>query len=51
MAVLWTKQSFQGDVKIGRGYIRLEPGPEWVAMLYLGATGSGVGPYEWRRAP
>jgi hypothetical protein len=58
-AVLWTKQSFEGDVKIEYEYTRLDNVFLHVNILYVQATGSGRGPYkkdiaEWaerRRVP
>ena len=50
-AVLWTKQSFAGDIKIEYEYTRLEQTIRFVNILYLQATGSGQGPLcHWRNA-
>jgi hypothetical protein len=51
-AVLWTNQSFAGDVRIEYEYTRLDSATRFVTILYVQATGSGVGPYledisEW----
>lgn len=45
--VLWTKESFTGDVKIEYEYTRLDEAKnEAVTILYIQATGSGKGPYH-----
>lgn len=44
--VLWTKQSFAGDLKIEYEYTRLDEAKECVTILYIQATGSGKGPYH-----
>jgi hypothetical protein len=57
--VLWTKESFEGDLKIEYDYTRLDAETRCVNILYVQATGSGLGPYskditEWnelRRIP
>jgi hypothetical protein len=57
--VLWTKESFAGDLKIEYDYTRLDFETRCVNILYIQATGSGTGPYakdiaEWnelRRIP
>jgi hypothetical protein len=57
--VLWTKETFKGDVKIEYEYTRLDDETSCVTILYIQATGSGVGDYgtdimqwkELRRAP
>jgi hypothetical protein len=57
--VLWTKESFEGDLKIEYDYTRLDAETRCVNILYIQATGSGLGPYskditEWnelRRIP
>ncbi len=57
--VLWTKDSFKGDVKIEYDYTRTDYESYCVNILYIQATGSGVKPYvkditEWnelRRVP
>jgi hypothetical protein len=40
-AVLWTKQSFRGDLKIEYEYTRLDTALRYVNILYVQATGSG----------
>jgi hypothetical protein len=57
--VLWTKDSFAGDLKIEYDYTRLDAEDRWVTILFIQATGSGHGPYhsdiarwnELRRVP
>ena len=39
--VLWTKQEFEGDVKIEYDYTRLDKENRCVTILYIQATGSG----------
>jgi len=51
--VLWTKDSFEGDVKIEYEYTRLDFEKRAVNILYIQATGSGEAPYvkditEWK---
>ncbi len=51
-AVLWTKESFKGAVKIEYDYTRTDARTVWVNILYIQATGNGEGPYfkdisEW----
>jgi hypothetical protein len=43
--VLWTKQSFGGDLKIEYEYTRTDHETRCVNILYIQATGSGKGPY------
>ncbi len=43
--VLWTKQSFEGDLKIDYDYTRTDKETRCVNILYIQATGSGEGPY------
>lgn len=43
--VLWTKESFRGDLKIEYDYTRLDDETRCVNILYIQATGSGKGPY------
>ena len=43
--VLWTKESFTGDVKIDYDYTRIDNERRCVTILYIQATGSGEGPY------
>ncbi|MDF3130929.1 DUF1961 family protein [Kiritimatiellaeota bacterium B1221] len=45
-AVLWSKKSFEGDIKIEYDYTRLDNETKCVNILYLHATGSGEGPYK-----
>jgi len=52
-AVLWTKDSFAGDLKITFTYTRTDAETANVNILYLQATGTGTPPYvadifEWR---
>lgn len=57
--VLWTKVSFEGDLKIEFEYTRLDEAENCVTILYIQATGSGKGPFakdittwnELRRVP
>ncbi len=57
--VLWTKESFEGDLKIEYDYTRLDSETNCVTILYIQATGTGEAPYakdisEWnelRRVP
>ena len=43
--VLWTKPSFEGDLKIDYDYTRTDTETRCVNILYIQATGSGKGPY------
>ncbi len=45
-AVLWTKDSFKGDVKIEYNYTRTDTKTTWATILYIQATGIGVSPYS-----
>jgi lysophospholipase L1-like esterase len=52
--VLWTKESFAGDLKIEFDYTRLDREKRCVTILYIQATGSGKAPYakditKWNR--
>jgi len=52
-AVLWTKDSFAGDLRIEFSYTRTDSATGNVNILYLQATGTGTPPYaedifEWR---
>lgn len=54
-AVLWTKQSFSGDIRIEYDFTRLDTlsAPNNVNIIYLLAEGSGLGEYtkdihEWK---
>jgi len=40
-AVLWTKESFSGDLKIEYEYTRTDEATQFVNILYVQATGSG----------
>jgi hypothetical protein len=44
--VLWTKESFKGDVKIEFDYTRLDFEIRGVNILYIQATGSGDEPFK-----
>jgi hypothetical protein len=44
-AVLWTKQSFSGDVKIEYDYTRMDNINKAVNIIYIQATGKEEGPY------
>jgi len=44
-AVLWTKDSFTGDIKIEYEYTRLDEVNKCVTILYIHATGSGEEPF------
>jgi hypothetical protein len=41
-AVLWTKQSFAGDIKIEYEYTRTDDANQYVNILYIQATGSAA---------
>lgn len=43
--VLWTKDSFVGDLKIEFDYTRLDEAKNCVTILYIQATGSGEEPF------
>ncbi|GAA4945662.1 hypothetical protein GCM10023314_18580 [Algibacter agarivorans] len=45
-AVLWTKQSFTGDIKIEYDYTRTDNATKYVNILYIQATGDEEGVYE-----
>lgn len=45
-AVLWTKQSFSGNLKITYEYTRLDSARRYVNIIYLQSTGIGIPPYE-----
>lgn len=54
--VLWTRRSFAGDLRVEYDFTRLDSATEHtsVCILYMQATGTGVGPYvadifEWRK--
>lgn len=44
-AVLWTKQGFEGDLKIEYEYTRTDSATKYVNIIYIQATGSGEEPY------
>jgi hypothetical protein len=44
--VLWSKDIFEGDLKIEFDYTRLDFETRCVNILYIQATGSGEGPYK-----
>jgi hypothetical protein len=58
-SVLWTRESFSGNVKIEYEYTRLDAATKYVNILYIHATGSGQGDFaeeiftwsEMRRIP
>ncbi len=43
-AVLWTRQEFEGDIRIRYTYTKL-PGCSWQKLIYVQAQGIGEGPY------
>ena len=43
--VLWTKESFEGDLRVEYDYTRLDEALNCVTILYIQATGSSKGPY------
>jgi hypothetical protein len=45
-AVLWTKQSFEGNLRIEFDFVRKDTATKFVNILYLFAEGSGVGVYN-----
>lgn len=45
-AVLWTRKSFAGDIRIEYDFTRLDDAREFVTILYVQATGSGEGHYD-----
>ncbi|KKL53826.1 hypothetical protein LCGC14_2271540, partial [marine sediment metagenome] len=53
-AVLWTKETFAGDLLIEYDYTRLDTSDAQVNIIYIEATGSGEGEYtkdifEWNK--
>lgn len=44
-AVLWTKKSFKGNIKIEYNFTRKDTATKWAIILYLQATGTGIAPY------
>jgi len=45
-AVLWTRESFKGDIRIEYEYTKLDDTDHNVTILYVQATGSGEGDYH-----
>lgn len=45
-AVLWTQQTFQGDLKVEFDYTRMDTVNSYVCIVYLYATGIGEAPYS-----
>ncbi len=45
-AVMWTKDSFLGDIRLDYEYTKLDDAVEAVTILYLQATGSGTDGYD-----
>lgn len=45
-SVLWTKQSFQGDLKIEYDFTKMDNIKKWVNIIYIQATGKEEGPYS-----
>jgi hypothetical protein len=45
-AVMWTKDSFVGDIRLDYEYTKLDDAVEAVTILYIQATGSGAKGYE-----
>lgn len=43
--VLWTKKTFEGDLRIDYDFTRLDTSTNGVCILYIEATGSGETPY------
>ena len=43
-AVLWTRQEFEGDIRIRYTFTKL-PGCSWQKLIYVQAQGIGEGPY------
>jgi len=44
--VLWTQESFTGDVRIDYEYTRRDRAEQFVNIIYIQASGSGEGPYD-----
>ena len=44
-AVLWTKESFSGDIKIEFDYTRMDTINKYVNIIYIQTTGIGEAPY------
>lgn len=45
-AVLWTRESFSGDIKLAFDYKRTDQINRWVNIIYLQATGTDEPPYH-----
>ena len=45
-AVMWTKKSFAGDIRLDYEYTKLDDKTEAVTILYIQATGSGAEGYD-----
>lgn len=45
-AVLWTKESFSGDIKIEFDFVRTDTANKYVNILYIQATGIGEGAFD-----
>jgi len=45
-SVLWTKQSFDGDIRIEFDFTKKDEATKFVNIIYLFAEGSGVGEYH-----
>lgn len=45
-AVLWTKESFKGDLKIEYSYTKTDAKSIWATILYIQASGIGMAPYS-----
>lgn len=45
-AVMWTKGSFKGDLRIEYDYVKTDQRKQWVTILYIQATGVGKEPYS-----
>lgn len=44
-AVLWTKESFKGNLKMEYTFTRKDTATKWAIILYLQAAGTGITPY------
>lgn len=45
-AVLWTKDTFEGDIRIEYEFTRMDDATKYVNILYFHATGSGKGAFK-----
>ena len=45
-AVMWTRKTFTGNIKIEYEYTRLDNASKFVNIIYIQATGSGKGDFE-----